>query len=400
MRSTLRVARIVGAPTALVILGGLLLVPPSNAATSKPCTMKVSLDKISSVTYSSGVERQRYNAKVTWDGRSQTAEVQRMVMPAKAAPRLVTKKLGTLGQLRTQLESPKGNRGIAAVNGDFFYGYRIEGRTVYLPRNASITKGRPIRLGPDRTRVVGVDKDGNPFDGEVGVTGTVVRGSQTFEIDSVNWQTVSDSAVAVYTPAWADTSLAPRPAGAVEWVVKKSEIIAVRTGSATGQTVQPGTKVIAFGSRHADAARRATKGSPVSVTITQETAGGVAFRDAIGRRNALVDAGKVALPCASKWYDARPRTTVGWDSHGTWMTLTLPGTGYDRSGYRIGGLGLAQEANVAVALGFVEADELDGGGSTTAVIRRADGDWDRVDDPDSLWQRPIPNSLIWVKPRR
>ena len=52
------------------------------------------------------------------------------------------------------------------------------------------------------------------------------------------------------------------------------------------------------------------------------------------------------------------------------MTLTLPGSGYDRNGYRIGGLGLAQEANVAKALGFVEASELDGGGSATAMVRR------------------------------
>ena len=81
------------------------------------------------------------------------------------------------------------------------------------------------------------------------------------------------------------------------------------------------------------------------------------------------------------------------------MTLTLPGSSYDRNGYRIGGLGLAQEANIAKALGFTDAVELDGGGSTTAFVRRADNDWDRVDDPDSLWQRPIPNALVWVKPK-
>ena len=82
------------------------------------------------------------------------------------------------------------------------------------------------------------------------------------------------------------------------------------------------------------------------------------------------------------------------------MTLSLPGSGYDRNGYRIGGLGLVQEANVAKALGFVEASELDGGGSTTAMVRRSDGNWDRVDDADNIWQRPVPNALIWVKPSR
>ncbi|HEX5016298.1 MAG TPA: phosphodiester glycosidase family protein, partial [Actinomycetes bacterium] len=134
--------------------------------------------------------------------------------------------------------------------------------------------------------------------------------------------------------------------------------------------------------------------------VKQSAPGGVQLREAIGRGVALVDGGQVALPCEPRWYPQRPRTTVGWDAQGTWMTLSLPGSGYDRNGYRVGGLGLAQEANVAAALGFVEASELDGGGSATAVVRRADGDWDRVDDPDNLWQRPIPNALIWVKPTR
>jgi hypothetical protein len=32
------------------------------------------------------------------------------------------------------------------------------------------------------------------------------------------------------------------------------------------------------------------------------------------------------------------------------------------------------------------------------MVRRSDGDWDRVDDPDHIYQRPVPNALIWVKP--
>ena len=398
MRLNLRVARVVGAPTALVVAGGLLLVAPSDAATTNPCTMNVTLNRVNSVTYGNGVVRQEYNVKVTASGKTQTAEVHRMVMPPQAVPRLVTKKLGSLGQLRAQLESPKGKRGIAAVNGDFFYGYRIDGQTVYLPRNASIARGKPVRLGPERTRVVGIDTNGNPYNAEVGVKGTVVHGSASFDIDTVNWHAITDATVAVYTPDWSDVSVANRPEGVVEWVVKKGKIGAVRTGSATGKTVAPHTKVIAFGANNAKVARRAAKGSSVTVTIKQSTPGKVKLREAIGRGLSLVDGGQVDLPCAPRYNMQRPRTTVGWDAQGNWMTLSLPGTGYDRSGYRVGGLGLAQEANVAVALGFVEASELDGGGSTTALVRRADGDWDRVDDPDTMYQRPVPNALIWIKP--
>jgi hypothetical protein len=362
--------------------------------------MRVTLDRVSSVTYASGVERQKYNVKVSWNGRSQTAEVHRMIMPAGSQPRLVTKKLGSLGQLKSQLESAKGRRGIAAVNGDFFYGFRIDGQTVYLPRNASVGHGRPIRLGPERTRVIGVDRAGNPYNGEVGVRGTVTHGKKVFDIDSLNWQSMGDSSVAIYTAAWSDVSVANRPAGVVEWVVRGGKVVDVRTGNRTGKTVKTHTKVVAFGKNFARSARRVKERTAVELKIKQSGLGKVQLREAVGRGLSLVDAGQVDLPCGGGKYQPRPRTTVGWDAQGNWMTLSLPGSGYDRNGYRIGGLGLVQEANAAVALGFVEADELDGGGSTTAVVRRADGGWDRVDDPDSLWQRPIPNALIWVKPTK
>ena len=362
--------------------------------------MRVNIDRTSSVTYANGVERNVYKVKVSWGDRSQTADVHRMVMPAKAEPRLVTKRLGTLGNLKAQLESPKGKRGIAAVNGDFFYGYSIGGQRVYLPRNASVTKGKPVRLGPERTRVVGIDEDGNPYDREVGIDGTVAYGSKVFPIDSLNWHSIGEEGVAIYTPAWAGVQDAKRPAGVVEWVVKRNKIIDVRTRSQTGKTVRAHTKIVAFGKKYAKVARRAKVRSAALLAIRQSTAGGVQLQEAIGRGVSLLDGGEVNLPCQSKWYQQRPRTTVGWDENGNWMTLSLPGSGYDRHGYRIGGLGLAQEANVAKALGFVEASELDGGGSTTAMVRRPDGAWDRVDDKDSIWQRPVPNALIWVKPAR
>ncbi|HEX5017532.1 MAG TPA: hypothetical protein VFX15_08105, partial [Actinomycetes bacterium] len=307
-------ARAVAASTAVAVIGGLLLVGPSDAAVSNPCTMRVTLDRVSSVTYANGVERQKYNVKVSWGAdRSQSAEVHRMIMPAQAVPRLVTKDLGTLGQLRSQLESPKGKRGIAAVNGDFFYGYRIDGQTVYLPRNASVKNGKPIRLGPVRTRVVGIDKNGVPFDEQVGVKGTVSHGSKVYKVDSLNWHVIGDGAVAIFTPAWADTSTANRPAGAVEWVVKKGKILDVRTGTQTGKTVNPHTMVVAFGKNFAREARRANPGSDASIDVKQSAPGGVQLREAIGRGVALVDGGQVALPCEPRWYPQRPRTTVGWD---------------------------------------------------------------------------------------
>lgn len=400
MSSVRRTTRLLGLPLTAVVAGGALLAVPVDAAPTSPCNMTVNINRTSNETYANGVERSVYNVKVSWADRSQTAEVQRMVMPASAQPRLVTKKLGSLGQLRTQLDSKKGARGIAAINGDFFYGYRIDGDTVYLPRNASVSHGRPVRLDNERTRVVGIDKNGAPYDGEVGVVGTVSHGSSVFDLDGVNWHEILDAGVVLYTPAWTDVGAAHRPAAAVEWVVKNNKIAQVRTGSSVGRSVAPHTKVVAFGQNHARVAKRAKVGSAVIVSAKQNTSTGVPLQEAVGRGLDLVTNGGVAFACEPALNQQRPRSTVGWTTGGRWMVMTLPGTGYDRNGYRIGGLGLSQEANVARELGFAEAVELDGGGSTTAFIRRADNDWDRVDDPDGIYQRPIPNALVFIKPKR
>lgn len=401
MTPTQRRLRLVGVPVALIVAGaGLAAAPVNAAAPPGPCDMKVTLNRTSVDTYANGVERAVYTAKVTYGSRSQTATVQRMVMPPAAEPRLVTKKLGELGQLRSQLDSKRGARGIAAVNGDFFYDYNIEGRSVYLPRSASVANGVPVRMYRDRMRVVGIDVNGNNYIGEVGLNGTVTYGSTVFTLNGLNWQTIGASGVAVFTPAWSSSSSAPRPRGAVEWLVSKGKLVKVLTGSQTGKPVPARSKIVAFGPNKAAVARHAKVGSDVVVSIKQTIAPNVPLREAIGRGDLLVDRGTLKLPCVATFNEVRPRTTVGWTSSGRWMTLTVPGTGYDRNGYRIGGLGLSQEAKVAIALGFDNAAELDGGGSTTAYIRRADNSWDRVDDSDQIYQRPVPNALDFVIPKK
>jgi len=395
-----QLSRILAAPVAAALLGGVLAATPVVAAPVVACTMNVSLNRTSTQTYANGVKRDVWAATVNYNGNVQKATVQQMVMPVGAKPRLVNKKLGALGQLRSQLDSKKGARGIAAVNGDFFYGYRIAGQTVYLPRNAAVSHGQIVRANSVRTRIVGIDMHGNPYDGELGVTGTVTHGSSVFPVTGVNWETIADAGVVVYTSQWTDVTDAKRPIAAVEWVIKRGKLTAVRTGSAVGKTVAPRTKVLAFGKSFTTTAKRAKVGSVVKLVTQQVTGTDVRMREAVGRGIALVRGGVVPFACTPALNEARPRTTVGWTASGQWMTLSLPGSGYDRYGYRIGGLGLNQEANVAKALGFIDAVELDGGGSTTAFVRRPDKNWDRVDDADSLYQRPIPNALVFVPPKR
>ena len=390
-----RSGRLIALPVSVLLVGTALLAGPDGAVAAGPCDMKVTTTRTSTQTYSSGVTLNTYNVKVTYGSKTQSGEVQRMVMPSGVGPMLVHRRLGWTATLRDQIgeQAPKG---VAAINGDFFYEYSTGQGRVVLPRAASVTGGTVVRADDEDMRVVGVDAKGKPYDGMMRVSGSVTRGGDSFTLSGVNWHWLGTKGVVVYTNDWADGAAARRPLAAVEWVVEGGRIKEVRSGATRGKDIAFGTKVVAFGSDYATAAKRARAGDTATIAMKQVTSTGVPLKEGVGRGAALVRNGAIAFTCSELTNEVRPRTTIGWTGSGRWATLIVPGTGYDSSGYRIGGLGLPQEANVAKALGFSSADEVDGGGSVTSYVRRGDKSWDRVDDLDSRWARPIPNGLAFV----
>ena len=371
-----------------------LNVPGGVAATT--CTMTVSKSAVVTRTYATGVTWREYRVRVTRGSSTQTALVQLTTMPTGAKPRLMYKRLGWVDEIRDQVKA-QFPRAVAAVNGGFFYEYRFAtGGSAILPRDGSVASGQILRAGATTTSVVGVDTAGRPYVGSLGVSGKVTSKVGSYTLTGVNWHSIGDRGVVLYTPTWADSG-ARRPAGSVEWVLRADNTIAeVRIGATRGAPVAANTRVVAFGTRWADTARKARPGDSVSAAFKQVTSTGVTLAEAVGRGRQLVSGGTVALDCAVHSTEPRPRTTVGWTSKGRWMTLIVPGSGYDSSGYRIGGLSITAEANVAKALGFSSAVEVDGGGSVTSYLRTNSGVWDRVDDADSQWQRPVPNGLAFV----
>jgi len=364
--------------------------------------MTVDVERTSTHTFATGVRLSTYDVKVSGGGKSQTASVQRLVMPKGSKPQLLHTQLGRTGTLPTQVKG-QANRAAAAVNGDFFYQYETGQGRIVLPRGVSVTRRHVVRADDEDMRVVGVDTAGRPYSGMLHVGGQVTRESDpsrvAVPITGVNWHWLGSSGAVVYTNDWADGDAAPRPLAAVEWVVSDGRIVQVRTGNERGQDVKPGTRVIGFGSDHTATAKRADRGDAVSVDIRQVTSSGVTLREGVGRGATLVRDHEVAIACDAPSTERRPRTTVGWLGTGRWATLTVLGSGYDNHGYRVGGLGLPQTANVAQVLGFTGNDELDGGGSVASYVRRtsrwAGSRWDRVDDLDSRWVRSIPNGLAF-----
>jgi hypothetical protein len=216
--------------------------------------------------------------------------------------------------------------------------------------------------------------------------------------------------VTIFTPDWNASTKTPRPAGSAEWVIDGSNhITAVRKpgAAALGAPVAAGTRVIAFSQHRTAPAAVGKVGDTVKVRMRQSTDTGVKVADAIGRGSVLVDRG-VAAPAGCAAYSHsradRPRTLVGWTQAGTWQTLTVPGKLFadcPPTCLRDGGLALANVAGVAARLGFWQAYELDGGGSTTLYTRGSGGKWSRRDlyglnTKTGKYQRPVVNALAFM----
>lgn len=375
-------------------LGVGLAAPSGQAATG--CTMSVTSKLLSSRTYRTGVTWQSYRVTARRGSQTQTADVQLTTMPSGVRPQLISTRIGGVDEIRDQVRGQQ-PKALAAINGGFFYEYRLSGGGhAVLPRDGEVHRGVVKSAGASPSTVVGLSTTGRPFVGTLGVGGSVTSRVGTFALTGVNWRQLDSRDVGLYTSVWSDHDAA-RPAGAVEWVLSKDgTITSVRDGRGTGAPVAPHTRVVAFGSSSAGAAAQAHVGDHVNVTVKQVTSTGAVLGEAVGRGRLLVSGSVVTIGCRVPSNGPRPRTTVGWNRQGRWMTLIVPGTGYDRSGYRIGGLGPPADGAVAQALGFATAVELDGGGSVTSYVR-AGTRWNRLDDSPQQWQRPVPNGLAFVR---
>ena len=315
--------------------------------------------------------------------RSQTADVHRMVMPPTAEPRLVTKKLGTLGDLHGAAREPQGQ----ARN-------RSGQRRLLLRLLDRRASGSTFRATPRSPRASRCALDPNArvsWASTRTATRTTARSAsmarwhtatQVFAIDSLNWHSISDAGVAIYTPAWADVQDAKRPAGVVEWVVKKNKIIDVRTGTPDRQDRQGPHQ---GGGLRKEPRRRWPSvprcAAPLWWRSSRAQQAACSLREAIGRGVSLVDAGEVALPCEGKWYQQRPRTTVGWDAR---RQLD------DALRCRAAGTTAAATASAVSAWRrrptsprhWVSSRRPSSmaAGRPRAMVRRSDGAWDRVDD--------------------
>lgn len=288
---------------------------------------------------------------------------------------------------------------IVAVNGSVFDPKRG------TPVRSVAIDGKPLKAAGKDSSSLAVTKDGQLGLATNRVTGSALLGSVRFTVNGLNEQALRSGGVTVYTSAWGK---AKRPAGHAGILVRKGTVVARWSAKSRTKAVPSGYQLL-VGSGSVGkqlAAVKVGRSAVVSYRVSlryfkdaRPVAGSGDWRHLLATGSRLVRGGELGKSgtgfCSARNELLRPRTAVGLMPNGDTLVVTFAGN-KDGSG----GVSVHQEARYLQQLGVVDAVNLDGGGSTTMVVRNAVGaKVTRVDRPGAK-QRKVPTVLAFDVARR
>lgn len=274
---------------------------------------------------------------------------------------------------------------LAGVNGTFFH-------TTGLPLGLVVDGGLLVSYPVyDRTAFIILD------DGSAGMDRAALRvrlhlPDATLPVQGINRQRKKGEII-VYNQAFGLTT--PKTQPVRELIVRDGVVVAVGQG---GSPLRPGTVVVAG---DPDSRLKSVEaGQPVDVLWelallgNQVTVPGGRVRLALGAGPRLVEKGEVRVTSAEEQFrpdvaqGRAPRTALGLTAEGSLLLVTVSG----RQENLTVGMTLEELAHLMLELGAVEAMNLDGGGSTTMVVRNR-----VVNMPSEGTERAVSNSvLVWA----
>jgi hypothetical protein len=282
---------------------------------------------------------------------------------------------------------------VAGVNGDFF----DIGNT-----------GAPLGVGVDRThgllhapaadwnRTIAFDAAGAAWIGRTFLEATLTMPDQVepVTITNLNSPQVRAGGIGLYTPRWGEVSRSRVVDGSQR--VRRLHVVG---GVVTASSVHPGRGRIPKGTtvligRGAGAATltRLKRGDQVGISYDLRSSRPL-MRPvvAVGGQQVLIDDGRIV---AGDDGLIAPRTAVGIDDDtNRLLVLTVDGRQEHSRG-----TSLRETAQMLLDLGADEALNLDGGGSTTMLARRAGERPRLVNQPSDGHERNVPNGLGFRAP--
>jgi exopolysaccharide biosynthesis protein len=280
---------------------------------------------------------------------------------------------------------------VAAVNGDYFdIGYTS------APYGAAIANNE-LKKGPiwNWNEVAGVGQDGVGRLARMSLEGSITLPSGQFPLGGLNSHNVLQNGIGLFTTAWgaAPRNRATEGVPFVREVLVTNGSVAAISEAAGGGPIGPDSFVLLGLDDGARALANLKVGDPVSVRYRPQSDVPIPFNFALGGNAVLLRDGQ-----APNLDDAKsdPRTAVGFSADGRKMYLaTVDG----RSGLSRG-MTMRELADLMRIVGADDALNLDGGGSSTMLARKA-GDPAAMltNRPSGGVERLVPNAIgIFAKP--
>lgn len=307
---------------------------------------------------------------------------------------------------------------LAGINGDFF-DINGEGALQYQTTGASVINGEVIRAVTGG-RQVGFTNDGS--------TDTLIGGKnleftnyftlsiydenqdiiKTFKVDKFNSNPV-DNEIAVYFSYYSFNENSARVINYAttpsenSYLVENSErSYAVDANRFYGKGVISSNNIekqlyigqFAIVTKNQELAGYLENGT--CVRIQQDIVGDYANCENISGCGArLINNGEFDTTTDGMSNYAHPRTVIGQKADGTIVMATVDGRQFEKNMY-----GMTYEELSAMMMYYdcIEAYNLDGGGSTTMIIRNSSGEFDVMNSPSDKTERSDSNAILVVVP--
>ena len=292
------------------------------------------------------------------------------------------------------------HRAVAAINGDFTVlpGLAGAGRPVDTFAEDGWLEASPLIWG--RNFSISRNEDSVEFDHERLLTWVTQSDSgETWTVSAVNPVTPDEEGFSAYTPRGGREFSPPRnacsarlvPTGPAAWTSSGDGLVREhhvdKVVCRTRRLARLGGTVVSapIGSANAGLLQTSLlEGEAVSYGWSMRRPG---VMDTIGGNPDLLKDGRYSIgECTSSYFCGRnPRTGVGVRRDGKLLLVTVDGR---RPGYSVG-MTLWEFADLFTYLGATDALNLDGGGSTTMVVRGR-----IVNRPSSGYERAVGSSLL------
>lgn len=284
---------------------------------------------------------------------------------------------------------------LAAVNGGYF-------RTTGIVRGEPVgvlTIGGKLLSEPVNNRAaLAVGDDGKQIHlliAYITIESELLVGGKTSRaINGFNRPRGKDELI-VFTPEFHRTTLTA--ADGLEVLINDNRIAAINDNSGSRQIPQSGFVISAHGASREWAIRNLRQGARVQIKSAIKSEPPIGFKPdfVLGAGPQLVSNGKKVFAAEAGRYSEslyrlrHPRTAIGWRSDGKLILLTVDGRQKQSVGMTIDEL-----ANLMLEFGCAEAMNMDGGGSTTMVVKGK-----VVNHPsDATGERAVSDALL-VFPR-